>query len=168
MKTVSNTIQILASQIINAKYIKEEGVGKPGEKGYRPTLWFMVTPEGKKVKVDQKEAAAKWKQYDEKLWKEKFEKTLEFFKTQIKEADAALRNSEIGKLFDEIEELATKKFPAGSDLHGSDYLKQKLESPEIKKEWEIYSKSNFTDLDNVVDVVDKLSKWAKKQILELK
>jgi hypothetical protein len=127
-----------------------------------------ITKLAKEVLKRAKDESTKWKQYDEKLWNEKFEKTLEFFKTQIKEADQALRNSQIGNLFDEIEDLAKKKFSVGSDLHGSDYLKQKLESPEIRKEWGIYSKSNFTDLDNVIDIVDKLSKWAKKQIAELK
>ena len=42
------------SDLIEAKYIKEEGHGMPGQPGYKPTLWYMVTPGGKKMLVDQK------------------------------------------------------------------------------------------------------------------
>jgi chromosome segregation ATPase len=36
-----------------AKYVREKGHGTPGQPGYKPTLWYMITPEGKKVLVDQ-------------------------------------------------------------------------------------------------------------------
>ena len=42
------------SDLIEAKYIKEKGHGTPGQPGYKPTLWYMITPGGKKVLVDQK------------------------------------------------------------------------------------------------------------------
>lgn len=35
-------------------YIKEKGQGAPGKPGYKPALWYWITPSGKKKLVDQK------------------------------------------------------------------------------------------------------------------
>lgn len=36
------------------RYVREEGKGTPGQPGYKPTLWYWITPDGKKKLVDQK------------------------------------------------------------------------------------------------------------------
>lgn len=55
-KCVAEFLKELCSSLIESKYIKEKGHGTPGQPGYKPPLWYMVTPEGKKVLVDQKTA----------------------------------------------------------------------------------------------------------------
>jgi hypothetical protein len=44
----------VAASLIKGKYIREKGQGTPGQPGYKPTLWYWITPEGKKKLVDQK------------------------------------------------------------------------------------------------------------------
>lgn len=39
------------------KYIREEAKGIPGQPGYKPTLWYWITPDGRKLLVDQKVTA---------------------------------------------------------------------------------------------------------------
>jgi len=115
----------------------------------------------------------KWEKFDEKLWFDKHKKTMAEIKEETEdkedynEADNALRNTKIGVLFDEIETNA-RKLPAGSDYSGPDYLKQELMSPEIKKFWDIYTKSSFKDAAEVIEIVNKIEDWAKKKIKELK
>jgi prefoldin subunit 5 len=36
-------------------YIKEKGQGTPGKPGYKPPLWYWITPSGKKKLIDQKD-----------------------------------------------------------------------------------------------------------------
>lgn len=115
----------------------------------------------------------KWEKFDEKLWFDKHKNTMAEIKEETEnkndynDADKALRDTKIGILFDEIETL-TGKLPAGSDYSGKDYLKQELNNPEIKKYWDIYTKSSFKDADEVSEVVNKIEDWAKKKIKELK
>jgi hypothetical protein len=54
LKCVAELLRELCSSLIESKYMREKGHGTPGQPGYKPPLWYMVTPEGKKVLVDQK------------------------------------------------------------------------------------------------------------------
>jgi len=51
---ISKYIRHLSRQLREGKYIREPGRGTPGQPGYKPTLWYWITPEGKKKLVDQK------------------------------------------------------------------------------------------------------------------
>ena len=51
---LADTLKDIGASMIEGKYIREKGKGTPGQPGYKPTLWYMITPEGKKVLVDQK------------------------------------------------------------------------------------------------------------------
>jgi hypothetical protein len=53
-KCVAELLRELSANLVEGKYIREKGHGTPGEPGYKPTLWYMKTPGGKKVLVDQK------------------------------------------------------------------------------------------------------------------
>jgi hypothetical protein len=55
MKTsYATTLKLLAEELKDGRYMKEKGHGTPGQPNYKPTLWYWITPEGKKLKVDQK------------------------------------------------------------------------------------------------------------------
>jgi hypothetical protein len=53
-RSISDAVKVMGTLLRDSKYIREKGIGKPGEKGYRPTLWYWITPNGKKKLVDQK------------------------------------------------------------------------------------------------------------------
>jgi len=53
-KCIANFLKELSSFLVQGKYLREKGHGTPGQPGYKPPLWYMITPEGKKVLVDQK------------------------------------------------------------------------------------------------------------------
>ena len=70
MKCVAEVVKVMAVNLRDSKYIRQEGKGKPGEKGYRPTLWYWITPRGKKKLVDQKTVAKTNLKYptQEEVW----------------------------------------------------------------------------------------------------
>jgi hypothetical protein len=53
-RSVAEAIKVMGVTLRDSRYIRQEGKGKPGEKGYRPPLWYWITPSGKKKLVDQK------------------------------------------------------------------------------------------------------------------
>ena len=55
-RCVAELLREVSAEMIEGKYIREKGHGTPGQPGYKPPLWYMVTPEWKKVLVDQKTA----------------------------------------------------------------------------------------------------------------
>ena len=69
--SVAEAIKIMGINLRDSKYIRQEGKGKPGEKGYRPTLWYWITPGGKKKLIDQKTVAKSNPKYPSKdeVWK---------------------------------------------------------------------------------------------------
>ena len=56
MKSLAQVMKETALNFRDGKYIREKGKGTPGKPGYKPTLWYWITPSGKKKLVDQKAA----------------------------------------------------------------------------------------------------------------
>jgi hypothetical protein len=52
--SIAEAVKALGVNLRDSRYIRQEGKGKPGEKGYRPPLWYWISPSGKKMLVDQK------------------------------------------------------------------------------------------------------------------
>lgn len=49
-----SALKIVQAFLSQAKYIREKEKGTPGKSNYKPSLWYWITPEGKKKLVDQK------------------------------------------------------------------------------------------------------------------
>lgn len=54
MICISEILKNIRSYIVKGRYIREKGKGTPGQPGYKPVLWYWLTPDGKKLLVDQK------------------------------------------------------------------------------------------------------------------
>jgi hypothetical protein len=55
--SIANILRITGTALKDSKYIREKSKGKPGEKNYKPPLWYWISPSGKKKLVDQKAVA---------------------------------------------------------------------------------------------------------------
>ena len=53
-KTIAGKLRRTGEMLKGGKYVREEGKGTSGQPSYKPTLWYWITPGGKKKLVDQK------------------------------------------------------------------------------------------------------------------
>jgi hypothetical protein len=56
-RSIADALKVMGKVLHDSKYIRQKGKGKPGDKNYRPPLWYWITPGGKKKLVDQKSVA---------------------------------------------------------------------------------------------------------------
>lgn len=97
---------------------------------------------------------------ENKIWPE-HRKWIDAMKDQLRR----LEDDEFPNLLDKIEALAAQAYPAGTDYHGKDFLRQTMGT--IAKDFEGYRKGDWTDVGEAVDCLDRLEKWAKGHIHDL-